>query len=890
MKRFLLALTLALVLCCAAAYVAQGETQFYTTAAPIPGQDYMVSWAAAPGATQYELTVWTCSDEMETFTTSDTYYTVPARLFADYPPYVTVSLRANDSGRSSAYMEYYLSVPQDPNVKLSVSKTSVLVNEVISVTASAPGAESVTVTDETGPWGESDGSSHDISFEYSSQGVYHLWARARYNGSWSAYCAPATVTVTAYGEVAKPQFTVSGGVIGEPVTVTLSNPDANAENYSVSLYDPDGKYIGQKSMSGEALKNGYAIPDTQFDIPGQYRVYVRANGKPGWVNGYNSQYINMTGGRAAGPAVGLSASTATPAKQITAQATMSGATKFVFDVQALHENGNRYSTMTLDREYAAINGTGTCTFNVPSYWGGKFLQVRARAFVNGMWTSLGEPTTIPISKAPLLASPAVTMPESVAAGEAVYVTISAVENANSYSIEVYRNDERLGSVYCNEAGTYLVPLIADPGSYRVNVTARADGYTNGLTMANLTVRDGTLLSGPMLSASASSVSVNSSIKFTAIYYGAEKLFINVNVLQEDGTVYSYYDTDVYENLEDYTATYQYHASEWYVGYTLSVTARALVNGVWTQATGPVTVPILDGEYMTSPTFTVPATLASGEDLVINIDPLENAESFDVTIDGPASVRNWENSSFYVDAERRTFTLDGVWVLPGTYTVSVTAEAEGFKESLPTTTTVTVTGDSIPGPSINPCGSTIVVRESKRITITAPGAEEVRYITIMDMGTWNNYNDNDAYEQQAGNFAFSLYWYNENYLGTMTVMARAKINGVWTGFGEPLTLLAVSADDFSAADMILPANLKRIEEYAFADCYAASVCLPEGLESIGSGAFSYCWNLKRINIPDSVTEIASDAFQHCWNLTLYGSANSLAQNYAEEYGFDYVELK
>ena len=91
-------------------------------------------------------------------------------------------------------------------------------------------------------------------------------------------------------------------------------------------------------------------------------------------------------------------------------------------------------------------------------------------------------------------------------------------------------------------------------------------------------------------------------------------------------------------------------------------------------------------------------------------------------------------------------------------------------------------------------------------------------------------------------------------------------------------------------MILPAGLKRIEEYAFTDCSAASVCLPEGLESIGAYAFSDCWKLKRINIPDSVTEIDENAFRYCWNLTIYGSANSLAQSYAEAHNFDFKELK
>lgn len=41
-----------------------------------------------------------------------------------------------------------------------------------------------------------------------------------------------------------------------------------------------------------------------------------------------------------------------------------------------------------------------------------------------------------------------------------------------------------------------------------------------------------------------------------------------------------------------------------------------------------------------------------------------------------------------------------------------------------------------------------------------------------------------------------------------------------------------------------------------------VTIPEGVTSIGIGAFAYCENLKNIDLPDSVTEIGGGAFVAC----------------------------
>ena len=59
---------------------------------------------------------------------------------------------------------------------------------------------------------------------------------------------------------------------------------------------------------------------------------------------------------------------------------------------------------------------------------------------------------------------------------------------------------------------------------------------------------------------------------------------------------------------------------------------------------------------------------------------------------------------------------------------------------------------------------------------------------------------------------------------------------------------------------LPANVSRIEEYAFyGDGELREIRIPEGVTEIGDYAFANCWYLTEITIPESVTKIGAHAF-------------------------------
>ena len=109
--------------------------------------------------------------------------------------------------------------------------------------------------------------------------------------------------------------------------------------------------------------------------------------------------------------------------------------------------------------------------------------------------------------------------------------------------------------------------------------------------------------------------------------------------------------------------------------------------------------------------------------------------------------------------------------------------------------------------------------------------------------------------------------------------------------EGVTALPDSIFDSAAylTDIVLPSTLTTIGQFAFTGCSALErLILPDSVTSVKYRAFENCTSLTKIWIGRNVKEI-SDGFRNCDKnkLTIYGEANTYAQQWAEENGFNFV---
>ena len=80
---------------------------------------------------------------------------------------------------------------------------------------------------------------------------------------------------------------------------------------------------------------------------------------------------------------------------------------------------------------------------------------------------------------------------------------------------------------------------------------------------------------------------------------------------------------------------------------------------------------------------------------------------------------------------------------------------------------------------------------------------------------------------------------------------------------------------AAASVRIPDTVNSIGDYAFNECYSLeNIIIPKSVTSIGRYAFSSCESIKKLTIPDSVTSIGNYAFNECTSLKDITISNNL----------------
>ena len=117
-------------------------------------------------------------------------------------------------------------------------------------------------------------------------------------------------------------------------------------------------------------------------------------------------------------------------------------------------------------------------------------------------------------------------------------------------------------------------------------------------------------------------------------------------------------------------------------------------------------------------------------------------------------------------------------------------------------------------------------------------------------------------------------------------ALAVIDGVLFSMADKRLVCYPYA--FTAPSYSVPQGVESIGDGAFSGCYElTSVTIPGSVTSIGN-AFNGCVWLKSVTIPDSVTSIGDLAFLGCECLTLTVGRDSYAKEYCIENGLKYAD--
>ena len=87
--------------------------------------------------------------------------------------------------------------------------------------------------------------------------------------------------------------------------------------------------------------------------------------------------------------------------------------------------------------------------------------------------------------------------------------------------------------------------------------------------------------------------------------------------------------------------------------------------------------------------------------------------------------------------------------------------------------------------------------------------------------------------------------------------------------------------FCTPDFVLPDDLETIEDNAFEGAAMTAVEISGDCEYIGAEAFKNCKNLTRIYVPE-YCQLGENVFEGCVLVYVFGTEDSPAQDYCDEY--------
>ena len=171
-------------------------------------------------------------------------------------------------------------------------------------------------------------------------------------------------------------------------------------------------------------------------------------------------------------------------------------------------------------------------------------------------------------------------------------------------------------------------------------------------------------------------------------------------------------------------------------------------------------------------------------------------------------------------------------------------------------TVTVDWDDGTTPDTLTGTSTTTVKWTTNHAYAAPGEYVIKLTVDGTMGFYGDFSS-------SGDSAILRYSSSDDNQNRVYQNSVQKIE-----IGNGVTSIGTSAFAYcySLSSITMPDGVTSIGTSAFADCYSlSSITMPDGVTSIGDSAFANCYSLSSITMPDGVTSIGDSAFGSCYSL-------------------------
>jgi len=528
------------------------------------------------------------------------------------------------------------------------------------------------------------------------------------DGYWSAWSTPIEITVTNEKTLAAPTVTMPASLaLGEDLTVAVGAVDG-ARNYYVYLYNSRGVQLNYQTLSGSAggtvTFGGYRLSQ------GTYKVKVEVKGTSASSTAERSVTVT-SGTRPNAPA----AVAETELGRVNVYYSFSIPTAGVDRVAVRYYRDGAPNDVT----YKTIEATGDITTWRDSK--GAADQTWNYAFAvqtSGKWSGWSTTHKVTITNREQLAKAVVMLPESVEAGEDVYISFSAVENADSYTLYLYAPDNSSSSwTAYPDTQRRVDGYSLNPGTYRVVVRASGAEYETSMSEKTFVV-SGTRSAAPVVTVDKNAVLTDESFFFVILTNGGEEVAYRYTTSgggSSSGKLNVPSDPVVWETSSGSDGVRQYSFC-------------TIRSGKWSAWSEPVEIQITERPVLPEPVVTVPQTIRLGEDLLVEVGAVEGASRYDIDV---YNNRNELISSRYLYTAG-TAVIPGYRLPAGAIRIQVEANGADNGNSKVDKTAVVLSTEQPSAPAvILPEDTTVDVQTSFTFHIETKGADRavMRYYRV-----------------------------------------------------------------------------------------------------------------------------------------------------------------